>query len=226
MPFGYPIMLQLDGRRAVVIGEGAVREGKPEGLLAGGADEVLVVSTTPASRLAELEKMDRIRVERRAWRPDDLAGMAICVAWSSRPEVRDAIAREARARGVWVNVMDDAPNCDFAAPAVVRRGELVLAIATGGASPALTRRLREDLSERYGEHWAEIVATLRKVRSSTRPLLPNLAERSRRWQAALDLDEAEQLVLAGRSAELRERLRARLVAVEDISVPPPEGSDA
>jgi precorrin-2 dehydrogenase / sirohydrochlorin ferrochelatase len=93
MPFGYPIMLQLDGRRAVVIGEGAVREGKPEGLLAGGADEVLVVSTTPASRLAELETMDRIRVERRAWRPDDLDGRAVCVAWSSRPEVRDAIAR-------------------------------------------------------------------------------------------------------------------------------------
>jgi precorrin-2 dehydrogenase / sirohydrochlorin ferrochelatase len=122
--------------------------------------------------------------------------------------------------------MDDAPNCDFAAPAVVRRGELMLAIGTGGASPALTRRLREDLSERYGEHWAEIVATLREVRSSTRPLLPNLAERSRRWQAALDLDEAEKLVLAGRSTELRDRLRARLVAVEDMSVPPPEGAEA
>jgi siroheme synthase-like protein len=217
MPFGYPVMLQLDGRRAVVIGEGAVRERKPEGLLAGGAGEVLVVATTPAAHLDELEALDRVRVERRPWRPEDLDGAAICVAWSARPEVRDAIARAARERGVWVNVMDDVPNCDFAAPAVVRRGELILAIGTGGASPALARRLREELGERFGEHWAEIVSILREVRGSTLPLLPDLAERSRRWRAALDLDEAEKLVLAGRSEELRERLRARLV--EDGGVP-------
>jgi precorrin-2 dehydrogenase/sirohydrochlorin ferrochelatase len=217
MPFGYPVMLQLDGRRAVVIGEGAVRERKPEGLLAGGAAEVLVVATTPAAHLNELEALDRVRVERRLWRPEDLDGAAICVAWSSRSEVRAAIARAARDRGVWVNVMDDVANCDFAAPAVVRRGELILAIGTGGASPALARRLREELGEQFGEHWAEIVSVLREVRESTLPLLPDLAERSRRWRAALDLDEAEKLVLAGRSAELRERLRARLVGDEGPS---------
>jgi siroheme synthase-like protein len=223
MPFGYPVMLQLDGMGAVVIGEGAVREGKPEGLLAGGAADVLVVSTAPESRLLELEAMDRIRVERRAWRPEDLDGASICVAWSARPEERSAIARFARDRGVLVNVMDDAPNCDFAAPAVVRRGDLLLAIGTGGASPALARRLREDLSERYGEHWAEIVAVLREVRGSTMPLLPDLTERSRRWRRALDLDEAEKLVLAGRPAELRDRLHARLL--EGVSGDASEESD-
>jgi siroheme synthase-like protein len=211
MPFGYPVMLQLDGERAVVIGEGAVREGKPEGLLAGGAGEVLVVAITPATRLDELEATDGVRVERRAWRPTDLEGAAICVAWSSRPEVRAAIAQEARDRGVLVNVMDDVPNCDFAAPAVVRRGELLLAIGTGGASPALAKRLREDLGERFGEHWAEIVGILREIREATLPLLPDVAERSRRWGSALDVEEAEKLVLAGRDEELRERLRARLV---------------
>ena len=211
MPFAYPVMLQLDGARAVVIGEGAVREGKPEGLMAGGAAEVLVVATTPAARLDELETIEGVQVERRTWRPEDLDGAAICVAWSGRPDVRDAIAHEARQRGVLVNVMDDVPNCDFAAPAVVRRGELLLAIGTGGASPALAKRLREDLSERYGAHWAEIVAVLREVRESTLPLLPDLAERSHRWRLALDLDEAEKLVRSGRSAELRDRLRKRLV---------------
>ena len=211
MPFGYPVMLQLDGRRALVIGEGAVRERKPEGLLAGGAAEVLVVATTPAASLDELEALDRVRVERRPWRPEDLDGAAICVAWSSRAEVRAEIARAARERGVLVNVMDDVANCDVAAPAVVRRGELILAIGTGGASPALARRLREELGERYGEEWGEIVSILREVRESTLPLLPDLAERGRRWRAALDLDEAEKLVSAGRSAELRARLRSRLV---------------
>jgi precorrin-2 dehydrogenase/sirohydrochlorin ferrochelatase len=211
MPFGYPVMLQLDGAQAVVIGEGAVRERKPEGLLAGGAGGVLVVSMTPAARLDELERTEHVRVERRTWRPEDLDGVAICVAWSARSEVRGEIAREARARGVLVNVMDDIPNCDFAAPAVVRRGELLLAIGTGGASPTLAKRLREDLAERYGEHWGELVAVLREVRESTLPLLPDLTERAHRWRLALDLEEAEKLILAGRAAELRERLRERLV---------------
>jgi siroheme synthase-like protein len=191
MPFGYPVMLQLEGRRAVVIGEGAVREGKPEALLAGGAARVLVVAVTPAARLDELEPVAGVSVERRAWRPEDLRGATICVAWSGRADVRAAIAREARARGVLVNVMDDVPHCDFAAPAVVRRGELLLAS--------------------YGEHWAEIVEILRVVRESTSPLLPDLPERSRRWRSALDLREAEALVLAGRGGELGERLRQRLL---------------
>jgi precorrin-2 dehydrogenase/sirohydrochlorin ferrochelatase len=211
MAFGYPVMLQLDGAQGLVIGEGAVRERKPEGLLAGGAAGVLVVSMTPAARLDELERTHQVRVERRTWRPDDLDGVAICVAWSARAEVRDEIAREARARGVLVNVMDDIPNCDFAAPAVVRRGELLLAIGTGGASPTLAKRLRDDLAERYGEHWGEVVAVLREVRESTLPLLPDLTERARRWRLALDLEEAEKLILAGHAAELRERLRTRLV---------------
>jgi siroheme synthase-like protein len=211
MPFGYPVMLELRGRRALVIGEGAVREGKVEGVLAAGVDHVLVVATTPGPRLDELETVDRVRVERRAWRPEDLDGAAICVAWSSRPEVRDAIAREARVRGVLVNVMDDVANCDWAAPAVVRRGDLVLAIGTGGRSPALAKRLREDLAERYNDDWTELAAILGRVREETLPLLPDVAERSRRWRLALDLDEAEKLVAAGRGDELRERLSARLI---------------
>jgi siroheme synthase-like protein len=211
MSFGYPVMLELRDRRAVVIGEGAVREGKVEGLLAADVTEVLVVATTPGPTLDALERRDRVRVERRAWRPEDLDGAAICVAWSSKPETRDAIAREARARGVLVNVMDDVPNCDWAAPAVVRRGDLVLAIGTGGRSPALAKRLREELSERYAGHWAELLTVLGEVRDETLPLLPDFTERSRRWGSALDLEEAEKLVAAGRADELRERLRERLV---------------
>jgi precorrin-2 dehydrogenase / sirohydrochlorin ferrochelatase len=210
MPFGYPVMLELRGRRALVIGEGAVREGKVEGLLAAGVGDVLVVATSPGIRLDDLETVQRVRVERRAWRPEDLDGAAICIAWSSRPDVRDAIAREARVRGVLVNVMDDVANCDWAAPAVVRRGDLVLAIGTGGRSPALAKRLRDDLAERYGDDWEDLVAIVGRVRDETLPLLP-VSERSRRWQSALDLDEAEKLVAAGRGDELRERLSARLM---------------
>ena len=82
MPFGYPVMLEVAGRRCVVIGSGAVREGKVEGLLAAGAADVLVVSTGPRAHLDELERIDGVAVERRPWRADDLNGAWVVVAAS------------------------------------------------------------------------------------------------------------------------------------------------
>lgn len=209
MPFGYPVFLELHGRRALVVGRGAVAEGKVEGLLAAGSD-VVVVSDGPRATLVALEELDGVTVQRRAFCSEDLDGVDICVAWSSSSEERDMIAREARARGVLVNVMDDIPNCDFAAPAVVRRGDLVIAISTGGRSPALAKRLREELSKRFGPEWEEVLRLLGEVRTETLAALPDLPERSRRWSRALDLDEAEELMREGREDELRSRLVARL----------------
>jgi precorrin-2 dehydrogenase/sirohydrochlorin ferrochelatase len=211
MPFGYPVMLEVAGRRCVVIGDLAVREGKVEGLLAAGADDVLVVAEAPAVRLDELEPLDGVTVERRGWCADDLNGAALVVASSPRSGERDAIAREARLRRVPVNVMDDVANCDWSAPAVVRRGELVLSIATGGASPALAKRLRRELAETFGEAWAEVLEVIRRVRDETTPSLPDLATRAARWDRALDTEEAIALVRAGRSDELARRLRERLL---------------
>jgi precorrin-2 dehydrogenase len=211
MPFGYPVMLELAGRRVVVIGEDAVRAGKVDGLLAAGADEVLVIASAPAARLDELGSVDGVTVVRRAWRADDLDGAFVCVAASRDAGERAAIASEARARRVLVNVMDDVDACDWAAPALVRRGELVLAISTGGASPALARRLRERLGEAFGEEWAEVLALLRSVREETLPFVPDLSIRARRWAEALDLDEAAALVRAGRADELAARLTSRIL---------------
>ena len=122
MPFGYPAMLELRGRRCVVIGDEAVREEKVEGLLAAGADDVLVVATGPHPRLDELARLEGVAVVRRHWRVGDLDGAFLTVASSRSPAERDTIAREARLRRVLVNVMDDIPNCDWSAPSVVRRG--------------------------------------------------------------------------------------------------------
>jgi precorrin-2 dehydrogenase/sirohydrochlorin ferrochelatase len=212
MAFGYPVMLEVRGRRTVVIGPDVVRAGKVEGLLAAGADDVLVLAEEPAAQLDELETIDGITVERRAWRANDLNGAALCIAAGSDAGERGAIAREARCRRVLVNVMDDIPNCDWSAPAVVRRGELVLAIATGGTSPALAKKLREELSAEFGEEWAGVVDVIHRVRAETGRSITSLAERARRWGAALDLDEAATLVREGRADELEARLRARLTS--------------
>jgi precorrin-2 dehydrogenase/sirohydrochlorin ferrochelatase len=211
MPFGYPVMLELRGRRCVVIGDDAVREGKVEGLLAGGADDVLVVADGPSQRLDELADLEGVTVRRRRWRADDLDGAFLVVASSRSPAERDEIARHARSRRVLVNVMDDIPNCDWSAPSVVRRGELVIAIATGGASPALAKKLRKELTSAFGEEWAEVLAVVRSVRAEAIARLPDFPTRAARWNEALDLDEAAELVRDGRSDELAARLRERLL---------------
>jgi len=211
MPFGYPAMLELRGRRCVVIGDQAVREAKVEGLLGAGADDVLVVANGPPRRLDELARLDGVAVERRHWHAGDLDGAFLAVASSSSPTERDAIARESRSRRVLVNVMDDIPNCDWSAPSVVRRGELVIAIATGGASPVLAKKLREQLTTAFGEEWAEVLAVVRTVRAETMTLLPDFPTRAARWNEALDLDEAAALVRDGRGDELAARLRDRLL---------------
>src|SRR5215217_2031155 len=180
MAFGYPVLLALAGRRVVVVGEAAVEAGKVEGLLAAGA-EVTVVAKGPAAALDRLEGDPRVLVHRRGYGgPADLAGAVLCVASAAEAAVRDAVAADARAAGVLVNVMDDVANCDFAAPAVVRR-----------------------------------------VRAATLPHLPDFEDRSRRWRAALDLDELERLVAAGRGDEAATRLHGRLLAGPDAPQPQP-----
>jgi precorrin-2 dehydrogenase / sirohydrochlorin ferrochelatase len=212
MAFGYPVLLELAGRRAVVIGEFAVEAGKVEGLLAAGA-EVTVVAKGPEAALDRLEGDPRVVVHRRGYGgSDDLAGAVVCVASAAEPAVRDAIAADARAAGVLVNVMDDVPNCDFAAPAIVRRGDLVIAIGTGGRAPALASRLRAELADRFGPEWTELMDVVGRVRAETLPHLPDFEDRSHRWKAALDLDELEHLVQEGRGEEAATRLRTRLLA--------------
>ncbi len=197
MAFGYPVLLEVRGRRVVVIGALALAERKDVALREAGA-EVEVFGNG-------------------GWRPVDLDDAFLCIASSDDPSERDAIARAARGRGVLVNVMDDVPNCDFAAPAVVRRGDLVIAIGTGGRSPAVARKVREDLEFRYGPEWDEVLEIVGRVRAVTLRRIPDLVARTRRWRRALNLDEAAALVRAGRGDELRRRLLGRLLENEEVA---------
>ena len=210
MAFGYPVCLELEGRLATVIGDEAVALGKVAPLLRAGA-RVRVVARGPASTLSRMDADPRVEVVRRDWLPDDLDGAFVCVATDRDPAERAAIRREARARGVLVNMVDDIPNCDFAIPAVVRRGDLALAISTGARSPALARRLRERLSEEFGPEWSEALEVLGDVRARTLSALPDVEDRARRWHGALDLDELLELIRDGRADEAGARLIDRLL---------------
>jgi precorrin-2 dehydrogenase/sirohydrochlorin ferrochelatase len=204
------VSLDLCGRAAVVIGDGAVASGKVEGLLAAGAS-VTVVADGPPAALSALQSDPRVTVVRRPWQPADLDGATVCVAAAADPATRAAVSQAARDRGVLVNVMDDVEHCDFAAPALVRRGDLLIAISTGGRSPALARRLREELERRFGDEWATVLDLLAEVRAGTLDLLPDLQERARRWQEALDLDELRSGVRDGRYEQARQALLLRLL---------------
>ena len=210
MAFGYPISLEVAGRRAVVIGRMAVAQGKADALLEAGA-QVTIISKGPRQALDRLEDHERATVVRRDYEPGDLEGAFLCVASSEEGEVRAAIYAEARWRKVLANVMDDIPHCDFAAPALVRRGDLAIAISTGGRSPALARRLREQLSEQFDPRWEELLDLLGEVRTETLPELPDYGDRARRWQEALDVDVLLELIGEGRRKEARTFLLRRLL---------------
>ena len=206
--FGYPVALDLAGRRVVVVGAEAVAHGKVGPLLAAGA---FVTVVADGDGLEELEDDPRVTLRRRAWQPEDLNGAFLCVAAPGPGVDGGAVYAAGRARGVLVNVLDDVPHCDFAAPAVVRRGHLAIAISTGGRSPALARRLREELGERFGPEWAGVVDLLGEVRAETMPALPDFGDRARRWQRALDTAELAAMVADGRADEARAVLIARLL---------------
>jgi precorrin-2 dehydrogenase/sirohydrochlorin ferrochelatase len=202
----YPIALDLTDRPVVVIGGGPVAERKVEGLLTAGA-AVTVVSPTLTPRLTDLSRAGRIRHEARGYAAADLAGIVLAFVATDDPRVTEAVARDARAAGVLVNAADDPAHCDFILPAVLRRGDLVVAITTGGASPALARAVRERLEAVITDVDAELLALAAEVRREARA--GSAAPDAAAWHEALG-DDLRRLVAAGRRDEAKSLLRRRL----------------
>jgi len=204
----YPIFLDMRDRPCLVIGGGPVAERKVEGLLEVGA-AVTVISPTLGARLGALAAEGRIRHVGREYRPGDLAGYQLAFVATDDGEASAAVAREGQERGVWVNAADDLARCDLILPSVLRRGELVVAVATGGASPALSRAIREELEAYFTEDYAALVQIVAEVRHELRERgsLPS----AEAWRTALDRD-LRGLIAAGRREEAKARLVSRLQA--------------
>lgn len=155
----YPIFMDLNGRRCVVVGGGAVGGRKARKLLQARA-EVVVIS--PEIQ-AELESV-AVEVHHRPYREGDLKGAYLAFAATSVREVNAAVVREARGLGVPVNVADDPAEGDFVLPATLRRGGLQVAVSTAGASPALARSIRRELEAKFVPEWAGVVEELGHAR--------------------------------------------------------------
>ncbi|HMK93352.1 MAG TPA: bifunctional precorrin-2 dehydrogenase/sirohydrochlorin ferrochelatase [Thermoleophilia bacterium] len=202
----YLAALDLNGRRCVVAGGGAVARRKAEGLLAAGAD-VLVV----APEIGDMPP--GARLERREVRLGDLDGAALAVCATDDPGANAALAREARRRDILVNVVDDPDAGTFTVPATVRRGRVQVAVSTGGASPLLARRLRDQVAAQIGHDHALLAELLADLRREWEPRAVAAgvppAERRAAWQAVLDLPLLD-LLHGGEADEARGRAAAVL----------------
>jgi len=198
----YPAFLDLTERPVLVVGGGEVAEGKVAGLLAADA-RVTVVSPTVTPRLAEWAGAGRIRHTPRAYRSGDLAGYHLTLVATEQRDVSGAVAAEGRARGVWVNAADEPARCDFILPAVIRRGRLVVAVSTGGASPAAARAIREELEGHLTEDHAMLVELAADARADLRRRARSASPA--RWRGALD-GGLRRLIADKRYRQARARL--------------------
>jgi uroporphyrin-III C-methyltransferase/precorrin-2 dehydrogenase/sirohydrochlorin ferrochelatase len=222
MPFKYPISLDVTGRRCVVIGGGDIGERKSQELLEAGAD-VVVIAPYVTAEIEKLSEGNRLALIRREYAPGDLEGAFVAIAATDNRDFNSRIFQEATERNVLLNAVDDIGHCHFAAPSIVRRGDLSLAISTAGKAPALARRLREQLGAQFGPEWGFLVDLLGEVREETLPRrqvdFPTWVSR---WQQALDHDLIG-MIAAGNIEEARECVREALEGDGSAPHQPPAG---
>lgn len=166
-----PIFVKMAGKPALVVGGGAMAVAKIDALLAA---EARITVVAPVARAAIAERKQRGEVEwlSRVFEPGDVHGKAIVFAATANPTVDRAVFEVCRKASVWCNAVDDPQYCDFYTPAIVRRGDLQIAVSTNGQSPALAQQIRQELETRFGAEWNIRVAELGRAR---RDLLATVA---------------------------------------------------
>jgi precorrin-2 dehydrogenase / sirohydrochlorin ferrochelatase len=196
----FPILVDVDGRMVVVVGGGHVAERRARELLAAGG-VVRVVSPEVGAGLAELAAKGELTVAPRPYRQGDLEGAALAVAATDDPEGNRRVAADGRDAGVLVNRADAPEAGGFSVPAVLRRGDLTVAVATAGRAPGLAGAVRRRLEGDFGPEWADLVDLLAADRAS----LPGAADEAA-WRELL-APEVLDSVRRGEKAAVRERIR-------------------
>ena len=194
------MFLKLEGRQCLVVGAGNVGEPKIGGLLETGA-RIRVVALAASPNVREWAREGRLELELRAFSAEDLDGAFLAVVATNSRSLNDRVYHEAQRRGVLCNVVDVPDLCDFFYPAVVRRGDLQIAVSTGGQSPSLAQKIRQQLEKQFGPGYAAWVTELGK----TRKLI-----------LASDLDKEGKLELL-HSLASREALEAALAAAPELA---------
>ena len=164
VPKYFPAFLNLQGIPCLVVGGGDVAERKVIALLECDA-KVTLISPKITPHLAGICQQEMITWLCREYTSGDSAGFRVVISATNHIVVNNRVAEECKEAGILVNIVDDLQNCGFLAPAVVRRGDLVIAVSTGGASPLVARKIREELEERYGPEYGAYLGILAKTRA-------------------------------------------------------------
>jgi siroheme synthase-like protein len=203
----FPVFLNIQRKKCVVVGGGQVAFRKVRMLLDCGAN-VTVISPVLHPDLTELANRKSIQVIRRSFKLGDLKGAFIVIAATDTKETNRKVAQEAGRVGALVNVVDDPKPSDFIVPSLLRRGDLTITISTGGMSPALAKKIRTRLEESFGEEYALLVSLVEEVRSTLRRKGVRIS--AERWQDALDLNLLTHLVRTGQKQKAKAALMKKL----------------
>lgn len=196
----YPMFVSLEGRTCLVVGAGRVGRRKIETLTAFGADDIRVLDMAPG------DFGPNVRFEARPFREDDLDGVFLVFCCTSDGALNQRIGTLCQQRGILCNVADDPALSSFTVPATVRQGDLTLAISTGGHSPALSKRLRQELEAHFGERYGRFITLMGRVRALVLAMGTETEQNSDVFRALVDsrlLDALEQNDLSLAGDELR-----------------------
>ncbi len=183
----YPVCLDISNKRCVVVGGGDVAERKVAKLLECGARVILIGKTmTPGLRVMKDE--GNIKHVPDDYREEQIEDAFLVIGATDRDDVNEKIFRDSRDRGILVNIVDEPSRCNFIVPAVFRREDLLVAVSTGGKSPALARRLRADMEEKYGPEYGILLDIMGNLRERIIARGGTSAENKRIFESVLDSD--------------------------------------
>ncbi len=198
----YPLFADLHGRRCVVIGGGVVAQRKVTTLLRFGA-HLTVISPTVTKRLARYAQQGTIRHVARRYRRGDLRGAWLVYAATNDAQINQQVFQDASRLQIFTNVVDQKPLCSFIAPSIVKRGDVVVAVSTGGASPTVAKRLRQELGRTIGAEYATLVRLLNGLRGVAKRTLPSYDDRKRYFDELVQ-GRVFELVRAGKLSAARQ----------------------
>ncbi len=185
----YPIVVDLRGKKCLVVGGGQVALRKVRSLLETSAN-VTVIAREIVPQLTQMKGVELIA---REYNRGDVKGFTLVFAATDNHEVNKLVAEDAAANGIPVNVVDCPELCSFIVPAVVRRGDLLIAVTTCGKSPALSRRIREEIGARYGSEYELLVDLLGKLRPIAKSKFPSQKDREKALKRIIESDVVELL---------------------------------
>src|SRR5262245_19902179 len=201
----YPIYLDLKGRKALVVGGGAIAEGKALQLVAAGA-RVTVVSPELTEALRASVERGEIEYRGGSFIEEDLYGAVLVISATDDRKVNEEVVRVAAARGLLCNVVDQPDLCNFITPALVTRGELQISVSTGGGSPTLTQRVKREVAALIGEEYGALLEIAAEMRAEAKDRITDFDRRKEVLRSYVESD-ALDLIRAGRLEEARELAR-------------------